>query len=304
MPPRSRPPSGSSPRSGASSGGNDSSHREPGGRAPGTPSHRPRLPPSPGRPAGAAPGRGASQPGRRPARRIRETEREAEESAAPDFVDELTQDCFNAVIALRHIDEAAAKDPERIQRHFRKLVSKMIQEAPTLRIPHEDAQEMAYAIVALADEVALNGPQALSHYWMGNLLQMHFFDENAAGEGFFDRLDEARASRRYDVLKVYYLCLMLGFAGRYAMRGGETELADIVASVRDTLARDSIREPESLSPQGERPKEAATAPAKTLRLIWIPVGAVAAAAMLYVTLASLVAHRASLLTDFIDTLVK
>ncbi len=309
MPPRSQPPSRSGP---------------PGGKRPPPPSGSPRPPAQPergrvpqGRPAGQRPAppvaarprpmprpeaRPAPRPAPRPARVARQVELEPELDAMSSGVDELTEDCFNAIIALRHIDDGAAQDPERVQKHFRKLITRMIQDAPRLRVPHDDAQEMAYAIAALADEVALNGSPTLSQYWMGNLLQMHFFDENAAGEGFFEHLDAARAARRY--LKVYYLCLMLGFVGRYAMHGGEAELADLAASIRDTLRRGGISEPETLSPNGERPKEALTKPQKTLQLIWIPAGAIAAAAILYVVLAATVAHRASALVTFLGTLVR
>lgn len=235
---------------------------------------------------------------------MREPEPEPENDGRGDRVDELTRGCFNAIIALRHLDEASAQDPGRVQRHFRKLISKLMQDAPMLRIPHDDAQEMAYAIVALADEVALNGPATLSQFWMGNLLQMHFFDENAAGEGFFEHLDQLRGARRYDVLRVYYLCLMLGFVGRYAMHGAEAELSDIAAAVRDALGRNGLAEPESLSPRGERPKEALIAPRKTARLMWIPVGAVAIAVLLYVILSATIAHQASTLVDYLATLVK
>ncbi|MBN1962929.1 MAG: DotU/TssL family secretion system protein [Deltaproteobacteria bacterium] len=299
MPPRSQPPSRSSTGGANRAAGDRSSPTS----ASGNSTNANRTPASSRRPA---PGRlsAAAAPRRGPSKYKREYEPELEVDFGFDNVNELTRGCFNAIIALRHLDEASAQDPDRIQRYFRKLVSKMIQDAPLLRIPHEDAQEMAYAIVALADEVALNGPAALSQFWMANLLQMHFFDENAAGEGFFEHLDQLRGARRYDILKVYYLCLMLGFVGRYAMHGNEAELSDIAAAVRDTLGRDGLGEPETLSPQGERPKEAIIERPKTARLMWIPLGAVATAALLYVILAATIAHRAESLVEFFTTLVK
>lgn len=305
MPPSSQPPS-RPPRPGAARGvGPSGAARARGTAGPGAGAARPGAPAQGAARTPARPSRPVSTPApaRRAARPVHDDDDDVRGRGPSDAVDLLTQHCFNAIIALRHIDAGAARDPERVQRHFRKLISSMIQDAPGMGIPHDDAQEMAYAIVALADEVALSGPAQLSQPWMGNLLQMHFFDENAAGEGFFDHLDQARASRRYDVLKVYYTCLMLGFVGRHAMHGGETELAEITASVHDALLRDDLRAPESLSPRGERPKEALTAEPRALRLMWIPIGAVAVAAALYIALAATVAHKASAVVELLESLV-
>ena len=44
-------------------------------------------------------------------------------------------------------------------------------------------------ILALADEIALGGDPKISQYWMGNMLQLAYFDANVAGDDFFVRLD-------------------------------------------------------------------------------------------------------------------
>ena len=220
-----------------------------------------------------------------------------------DPVDELTQDCFNAAIALRHLDAAATIDPERIHRDIGRLVTRMIERASRLQVSRDDAQEIAYAIVALIDEVAVGGPSELSQYWVGHLLQMHFFDENVAGVGFFSHLKAIQTAQRYDVLRVYYTCLLLGFSGRYGMQGAN-ELSDIALSARNALARGGLTEPESLSPRGDRPKEALTSAKKPLRFFWVPVGAVAGAVVLYLVLGAVIARQAQNLVVFIDSVVK
>jgi type VI secretion system protein ImpK len=221
-----------------------------------------------------------------------------------DGIDELTKDCFNAVVRLRQASQSVSPEaPDRVRRFLTKQIDAMNQRAARLGVPHGDVPEVTYAIAALADEIALQGGPELSQYWMGNLLQMQYFNENVAGENFFRHLDAVRSAERYGVLRVYYLCLLLGFRGRYAIRGGDMEMSDIIASVRYTLTRGGLEIPESLSPQGDRPAEVAAAPEKTTRLLWLPAVAIGAAVALYVGLSATVASRAAALTEYIGTLL-
>ncbi len=109
-----------------------------------------------------------------------------------DRVDELTEEVFNTVIALRHLTRSSGENPERLQRQVKKEIDKMMRVGPTIGVAHSDTQEMAYAVVALLDELALKAPEEISDFWTNNLLQRDYFDENIAGEGFFVRLDEHR----------------------------------------------------------------------------------------------------------------
>jgi len=221
-----------------------------------------------------------------------------------DRVDELTSEVFNTVIALRHLEQGSGGDAERLQREVKKEIDQMMRRGPTLGIAHSDTQDMAYAIVGLVDEMALRAPAEISEYWMENLLQMHYFDENVAGEAFFTRMEEAQREQRFEVVRIYYICLLLGFRGRYAMRGGELELQDITSSIASDLAREGYSEDEPLAPSGERPDEPLTRKPKTLRLFWIPVAAVGLAAALYLGLSLSVASKASSLNEYIETLIK
>src|ERR1043165_3952206 len=103
-------------------------------------------------------------------------------------------------------------------------------------MPERDANDIAYAIVALCDEIAVDKPEPMHSFWIGKQLQYKFFDDQLAGEGFFNRLQELRRDgRRADVLRVYYQCLLLGFQGKYSIRGG--------AAAAEPLVRASKRNP-------------------------------------------------------------
>ena len=108
-----------------------------------------------------------------------------------------------------------------------------------------------YALAAFVDEKVLSSswPHKLS--WMGKPLQLEYFGNNLAGEGFFQKLATLRQSgeRNIDALEVYYLCLQLGFEGMYRMRGLE-QLQALQVDLRTQIADARNRVPRTLSPHG------------------------------------------------------
>jgi type VI secretion system protein ImpK len=82
----------------------------------------------------------------------------------------------------------------------------------------ENVRLVIFAMVAFADEMILSSTLPFRSAWSDQPLQLTYFNENAAGEEFFTRLENARRKRDVavdDVLESYYLCLSLGFKGRY-----------------------------------------------------------------------------------------
>ena len=199
-----------------------------------------------------------------------------------DRVSALTKDCFNATNQLRALGGHEHISPELLHRRMRELVERMLVNARQQGVLDRDARDMAYAIVALADEIAIaNG--ALAGYWRENLLQMRFFDENIAGEGFFRKLDTLRRDhRRVDVLRVFYLCLLLGFEGFHIGRP-EGELRRLTDSVASEVEQ-TIKYSDELSPDGERPDDALLRRRERHPLLWIAVASLATALALYIGL--------------------
>ena len=111
--------------------------------------------------------------------------------------------------------------------------------------------EVKYAIAAFVDEKVMGSawPHKLS--WMGKPLQLEYFGDNLAGEGFFQKLTKLRQSgdRNIDAIEVYYLCMQLGFEGMYRMRGME-QLQALQVDLRTQIADSRNRVPRTLSPHG------------------------------------------------------
>ncbi|PTL83681.1 DotU family type IV/VI secretion system protein [Vitiosangium sp. GDMCC 1.1324] len=197
-------------------------------------------------------------------------------------VTEATKDCFDAAIRIRNSDAATVPPPEVLHHRLRGVVDEMLRRAAVLGYSHQDAQDMAYALVALLDEVALTRPEPYRSFWMTNLLQLQYFNENVAGDGFFHRLQAIRKDpHRAEVLQVYYLCMLFGFQGRYRIRGGELELMTLIDSVQKDLERAKPFDFDVLSPHGERPTESMLAGKRRISPMLISLGALALAVLVY-----------------------
>lgn len=151
-------------------------------------------------------------------------------------VNEVTKDSFNALIQLRNLPKDAAVRPEHLYLRLKGYVDEAIQRGKQTGMTETDISDITYALVALGDEAAQRKPGAMREHWLQRPLQLHYFAENVAGDGFFDRLERIIADpRRTEALAVYHTCLQLGFEGRFAVRGGELELDHVKRRVREAM---------------------------------------------------------------------
>jgi type VI secretion system protein ImpK len=144
--------------------------------------------------------------------------------------------------------------PDVLQRRVSSLFDQMTRKCREAGIPDEDANEAKYAIAAFTDEQIFRSAWPGRSQWMGQPLQLVYFNENTAGEGFFHRMAALQNQpARAHVLEIYYLCLCLGFQGQYAVRGGEGlgPIVDQLAARLGATAGNS----DVISPHGE-PREA------------------------------------------------
>lgn len=101
-------------------------------------------------------------------------------------------------------------------------------EARQAGVPAEQIRPAHYALCASLDDVVLNTPWGSAGAWAQRSLVSSFHQEVQSGERFFDMLAKLRESPGtfLPVLELMYLCISLGFQGRYRLspRGpGELE---------------------------------------------------------------------------------
>ena len=97
-----------------------------------------------------------------------------------------------------------------------------------------DAIEARFAICAWIDEAIMQSRWPHKSQWRKNLLQTHFFKTTEAGFDFFERLTRLQNDRS-QVKEVYYLCLNLGFTGKYSSDKVDMGLDRIKASLSQSL---------------------------------------------------------------------
>lgn len=216
-------------------------------------------------------------------------------------VNAVTRDVFSALTQIRHIDESMPPDPEMLHGRLRSFVDRMMRRAQELGFNQQDVQDMAYAVVALADELVLTASESLRDFWLPRLLQLHYFNETVAGENFFVKLQQLRNDPgRIEVLEVYYLCLLFGFQGQYRVRGGEVELANIIEGLQEELARAGALRDKPLAPHGEPPKEARGNVARSLPVVLIAVAMVVVSIIVYAGMRMGLDSRAEEVSDRIE----
>lgn len=78
----------------------------------------------------------------------------------------------------------------------------------------DDYDQARFAICAWIDEAIMNSQWPERTAWQREPLQLKIYQTANAGEIFFDRLN-ALGGHQNDVREVYYLCLAMGFMGRF-----------------------------------------------------------------------------------------
>ncbi|MDB5216760.1 MAG: hypothetical protein JWO86_4687 [Myxococcaceae bacterium] len=166
------------------------------------------------------------------------------------MIDRMYWACGEVLSVGAQLAEAPGlPSPEIMKRRVATLLEDMDRRGAELGIQKVDLEDARYAIVAFIDEQLFKAPWAGRQEWMLEPLQLVYFNENTAGEGFFTRLDALeRDPARLHVLEVYYLCLTLGFLGRYAVRGGEG-LGAVIDRLAAILGR-ATPQGDVLSPRG------------------------------------------------------
>src|SRR5436190_1341139 len=133
-------------------------------------------------------------------------------TSAPALAD-LCGDLLAFALQLKKSSDPGDAEAMRLKvdEQFRALETK----ARQVDVPQEDVQQAKYAIAAFIDEMILTSSWGLKESWADKPLQLAYLKRFAAGEEFYNRTDTLRGAKKNSVLEVYYLCLALGFRGKY-----------------------------------------------------------------------------------------
>jgi type VI secretion system protein ImpK len=143
------------------------------------------------------------------------------------------QELFTAIVRLRS-NRQKVSDAEAFRAQVLKEIEAAEHRARGLGYSAEDTRQAVYAAVALLDESVLNSNNPVFGDWSRRPLQQELFRVSVAGEAFYRALDRLLArddsAMLADILEVFYLCLLLGYGGRYTL-GAQSDLRSLTDKV-------------------------------------------------------------------------
>ena len=148
-------------------------------------------------------------------------------------------------------------DSESFRRQLLAVLDASMEEGRRCGYSSEDVELAAFAVVAFLDESILNLRLPIFADWPKQPLQEQRYGHHIAGEIAFKNvanlMQRPDSHEVADVLEVYYLCMLLGFAGRYSL-GGKGELYAVQQQIGDKIQR-IRRTTAELSPAWQLPND-------------------------------------------------
>jgi type VI secretion system protein ImpK len=136
-------------------------------------------------------------------------------------------------------------DPAKLQRQLLARVTDFEITAQGSGVPQQKVVAVRYVLCTFIDEVVAATPWGGSGAWAENSLLQEFHAERDGGEKAFkllERLGEDVAAN-IDVLELFYVCIALGFEGRYRNKpNGRAQLDAIAARLVEVLRPEATRQ--------------------------------------------------------------
>jgi type VI secretion system protein ImpK len=167
-----------------------------------------------------------------------------------------------------------------------------------------DIQKIKYALVAFIDETIIASDWSQKQNWLANPLQLQLYNRFDAGEEFFQRVEELRGRIQFNVqvLEVYYLCLVLGFKGKYGIVEQE-KLRIITDELYQDIQLSMDKSTKLLSPNGKRKDEIGEVIKKEIPIWTFGVGAAALGFLFYLIVVLFSKGTANKIIDLIQEML-
>jgi type VI secretion system protein ImpK len=177
----------------------------------------------------------------------------------------IYQEVLTACVRLK-CNRQVVSDVESFRANTRKALGDADDEGRRRGYTDEELYFARLAAVAFLDETILNSQSPVFTDWASKPLGAEYFGVHIAGEIFYRNLErlmkQSDSPGVADVLEVYHLCLLLGFAGRYSVSAG-SELHNIRQAVGEKIRRIrgySVEFSPSWAPGGQAVRLAETDP--------------------------------------------
>lgn len=156
----------------------------------------------------------------------------------PKFANAVDPIFLEVLRLLEKIEQNVTLDAEAEQRHLQHL----FREAEA-KLGERTGWDLArYALAVWIDEVLIEAPWSGRDWWVDNLLEFALFKTRDRATQFYLKAKEASELKSGDAFEVYYLCVVLGYYGFYALSESKF-LADSLQlpSSRESWAEEAQR---------------------------------------------------------------
>lgn len=152
-------------------------------------------------------------------------------------------DCFMDLMAyvVYFQKTVSVKQPpyEQVKADITRLLTQSEQYTQKGTFSQEDYGQARFVVCAWVDEAILGSDWNQKTNWQREQLQRIYYNTTGAGEEVFERLNNLGLHQR-EVREVYYLCLALGFKGRYCKQGDDFLLEQLKSSNLKFLMGSSV----------------------------------------------------------------
>ncbi len=211
-------------------------------------------------------------------------------------------ECLMLILQLRSSNEYG--DPSNLKNHVDEMFDKFERSARGAGIDKEKISQAKFALVAFLDETIISSSWNQKESWLSEPLQLKLFDTFNAGEEFFNHLRDLRqrTSSNRDILEIYYLCLTLGFKGKYQLQSPEN-LRRIIDDLNMELHPEMFKAIEAISPNG-KPHDTFAQTVRGKIPLWVyPTGAVVIGVIFYVIMSMVISGKATDVINVIKSLL-
>ncbi|GFO66907.1 type VI secretion system protein ImpK [Geomonas limicola] len=191
---------------------------------------------------------------------------------------------------LRLLERLDAEQPEypEVRAEVERLIGHSQEHPAHSVVSAKEYADARFAVCAWVDEGILNSGWRHKEPWLAAQLQRVYYGTSDAGELFFKHLKELGAEQQ-EVREVYYLCLALGFSGRFCDEEAAWHLEQVRASTLKLLQHGHLAALDQEAPglfSATRPVPADSPSLQRPRSVFLAPGplCVAASLLLFVVL--------------------
>ncbi|MFC1853444.1 type IVB secretion system protein IcmH/DotU [candidate division CSSED10-310 bacterium] len=214
---------------------------------------------------------------------------------------DLCNDSLMLILQLRATQDYG--DPDVLRQRIRSLFERMERTGIRNGFTSKDLQMVKFALVAFIDETIVTSEWKQKEKWLANPLQVELFDRFDAGEEFFRIIEELGQDPHHhnQVLEVFYLCMTLGFKGKFQLRDLE-KLRSLIDTLHAEL-RVAGKPSNRLSPHGTRKDEIVDVITKEIPTWLFGVVVVGICFLYYLLMTFLLSNAAQKVEQTIETMV-